>query len=50
MADVYGNATINIAASAARDGNDGPFSARPSTWVCCIIFGDTFYDCQPYNK
>jgi hypothetical protein len=50
MATVYGNATINIAASSARDGNDGIFFARPSTWRCRIRLGDTAYDCQPSYK
>jgi hypothetical protein len=54
MASVYGNSIINIAASAAQDGNFGLFNDRAKSW-CCRIFLDSGYRkicyiCQPSRK
>ncbi|TVY38528.1 hypothetical protein LOCC1_G007610 [Lachnellula occidentalis] len=52
MADVYGNSSLNIAASGAADGNAGLFFARDSFWRSQIQLKDgdksSLYDCCPW--
>ncbi|TVY51092.1 hypothetical protein LCER1_G008094 [Lachnellula cervina] len=54
MADVYGNSSLNIAASGAANGNAGLFFARDRFWRCQIQpkDGDTesLYDCYPTGQ
>jgi hypothetical protein len=51
MSDVYGGATINIAASGAVDGSEGCFFDRHTSWRCQIraMFKgkDFLFDCIP---
>ncbi|KAF8862041.1 HET-domain-containing protein, partial [Acephala macrosclerotiorum] len=50
MSDVYGNSTINIAASSAINGSVGLFFNRDPTWKCYIQTmgsGDPRWDCVP---
>lgn len=46
MADIYGGATLNIAASSANDASEGCFFYRHKSWRCRISAGvECFYDC-----
>ncbi|KAF2750468.1 HET-domain-containing protein [Sporormia fimetaria CBS 119925] len=36
MSEVYGGCDLNIAATAAADGNDGCFFSRPRDWLCQV--------------
>lgn len=44
MADVYGQCTVNIAATAATDGNDGCFFNRDKTWRRQLSYDHQEYD------
>lgn len=50
MSDVYGNSTINMAASSAINGSVGLFLNRYPTWKCytqTMGSGDPHWDCVP---
>ncbi|KAE9379924.1 HET-domain-containing protein [Stipitochalara longipes BDJ] len=49
MASVYGNSSLNISASGARDGSQGCFFPRNKTRRCQVQVENDFFDCYPRN-
>ncbi|KAN0104287.1 HET domain containing protein [Hyaloscypha variabilis] len=47
MASVYGNSSLNISASGARDGSQGCFFPRAKTRRCQVQVENNLFDCYP---
>lgn len=52
MSSIYGNSTVNLAASAGVDGMFSCLADRKISWRCEVNIRDSLYDCVPltYNR